>query len=72
MVPIYKDIRVKARKDYGYQKYIEPCWIAEVKRKYGLTRGHAWNWGQGESKRPCPLDLFEIIENVLRDCGAIK
>ena len=69
MVPTYEDIRRRVAKKY--EKGIRTCWIAEVKRKHGLTRGPAWNTGQGRGAPPCPPDSREAIECVLREYGAI-
>ena len=70
MVPTYNKINEMVHQRYGCH-ISHPCWIAEVKRKHGLTRGPAWNSGLGKGAPPCPPHIQEAIERILKDCGAI-
>jgi len=71
MIPTYDDIAERVRQRYGYN-ISHTCWIAEVKRQHGLTRGPAWNTGKGKGSPPCPAHIFKAIEDVLREYGAIS
>ena len=48
---------------------VKTCWIAEVKRELGLTRGHASTWGKGKGEPPCPPWAREAIVRCLYDEG---
>lgn len=49
----YKEIQTKAKKELG--RTIKSCWIADVKRKLGLTTRKAHNRISDEKvKYPCP------------------
>ncbi len=70
MTPTYAQIMNEVRQLYGYS--VKCCQISEVKRKYGLTRGHAWNWGQGKRQPPCPTHKVKAIEEILKRHGMIS
>jgi len=44
---------------------VKTCWIAEVKRELGLTRGSAPNTGRGQGAAACPPKYKEAIRRVL-------
>ncbi len=48
---------------------VRRCWIAEVKRALGLTRGPAPNTGQGRGAPPCPKKYKVGIRRVLEREG---
>jgi len=66
----YNEIKKQVKRKSGITIH-HPCWIAKVKRRHGLTRGPAWNRGQGMGAPACPQDVFRVIEEVLRDNGEI-
>lgn len=53
------------------RKLYHTCWIAEVKRHYGLTRGPAHNSGIGKGAPPCPVWAWTAIEQILKKYGLI-
>lgn len=44
---------------------VRTCWIAEVKRAHGMTRGAAPNSGKGVGVPPCPRRYWEAIERAI-------
>jgi hypothetical protein len=44
---------------------VKTCWIADVKREMGLTRGVAPNTGRGIGAPPCPEKYRREIKKVL-------
>ncbi|HKF51404.1 MAG TPA: hypothetical protein VKB26_03765 [Candidatus Acidoferrales bacterium] len=44
---------------------VKTCWIADVKREMGLTRGIAPNTGQGVGAPTCPEKYKREIKKVL-------
>ena len=44
---------------------VKTCWIAEVKRGYGLTERRAPNAGQGRSAPPCPPRYRDAIRRCI-------
>ena len=44
---------------------IKTCWIAEVKREKGLTRGHAHNYGKGIGASPCPEHIKIVLKDII-------
>jgi hypothetical protein len=67
--PTYDQIIAEVRR--GVQ-VSHTCWVAEVKRAYGLTRGPAPNRGRGNGAPPCPPAVFTVIEIILREHGSIR
>lgn len=65
-MPTYKEIMAEAQKISG-RKIYHPCWIAEVKRYYGLTKGPAHNTGTGKGAPPCPQWAWDAIEQILKN-----
>ena len=47
---------------------VKTCWIAEVKRKLGLTKRVAWNRGRGKGSQRCPEDLRQLILRCFTSC----
>ena len=62
-VPTYKQIQASVRLSNGIS--VKTCWIAEVKREMGLTRGPAPNRGQGTGAPPCPKDYRVAIKRCI-------
>ena len=62
-MPTYKQIQVSVRQSVGVT--VKTCWIAEVKREMGLTRGPAPNRGQGEGAPPCPQHYKDAIRRCM-------
>ena len=48
---------------------VKTCWVAEVKRELGLTRGSAPNTGRGQRAPACPPKYKEAIWRVLSNEG---
>jgi len=44
---------------------VKTCWIADVKRERGETRGPAPNRGAGQGAPPCPAEYRKAIRAVL-------
>lgn len=44
---------------------VKTCWIAEVKRELGLTRGAAPNHGRGVGAPPCPERCRKAIREAI-------
>ena len=44
---------------------VKTCWIAEVKRELGLTKGTAPNAGQGRGAPPCPPRYRDAIKRCI-------
>lgn len=66
----YQEIMKEVKKNTG-RNISHTCWIAEVKRNHGLTRGPAHNTGSGKGAPPCPSWAWEAIEHVLKNHGLI-
>lgn len=64
----YERIKDEVRRKHG--KSVKPCWIADVKERYGLTRGPAHNRKRPRAN-PCPDKVRPLIEDVLRQLGMI-
>ena len=65
VLPTYKQIQTSVRSNIGIS--VKTCWIAEVKREMGLTRGPAPNRGQGAGAPPCPPHYKEAIRRCIRE-----
>ena len=63
MVPTYKEIQECVRRQTG--RTVRTCWIAEVKRELGMTRGPAPNRGQGTGAPPCPTRFKDAIRHCV-------
>lgn len=51
----YKQIQNYVASELDVQaSSVKTCWIAEVKRQFGLTQRRASNAGQGKGAPPCP------------------
>lgn len=62
----YKDVQREAAKVLSVRpNSVKTCWIAEVKRELGITRGAARNSGQGKGAPPCPPKYKEVIRRIL-------
>jgi len=62
----YRDIQADVSRNLGLSAAsVKTCWIAEVKRAHGLTRGIAPNKGRGKGSLPCPRRYWEAIESSL-------
>jgi hypothetical protein len=62
----YADIQRKAAALLGVRPTsVKTCWIAEIKRQRGETRGPAPNRGRGRGAPPCPLEYGEAIRREL-------
>ncbi|MCY4060315.1 MAG: hypothetical protein OXG44_20230 [Gammaproteobacteria bacterium] len=66
----YREITACVKRHDG--RVVRSCWIAEVKRETGLTRGHAWNRGRGRGAPICPPWAREAIRRFLYDDGKGK
>ena len=69
-MPTYKEIKAEVERAKG-RKIHHPCWIAEVKRYYGLTRGPVHNTGTGKGAPLCPQWAWNAIEQILKNYGLI-
>ncbi len=66
----YKEIQNYVRENNNIT--VETCWIADIKRKHGLTRRVANNRLNPDTvTNPCPERFVEIIENAFRHFGLI-
>ena len=64
----YKDIQRSTARMIGVRpSSVKTCWIAEVKRELGLTRGAAPNAAQGQGAPPCPPKYKDAIRRALSD-----
>ncbi len=62
----YKQIQQRAAQFLGVRpSSVKTCWIAEVKRESGETRGTAPNSGIGKGAPPCPPSYRTAIERAL-------
>lgn len=52
-------------------KTVKTCWIADIKRKFGTTTHEAWNRQAGEPSNPCPADVRDKLEPILKERGMI-
>ena len=64
-IPTYKEIQEWGKRDLGV--IIQTCWIAEVKREMGLTKGAAPNRGLGDYAKPCPPKYKSAIREYLSE-----
>ena len=69
-MPTYREIMKEVENATG-RKIHHTCWVAEVKRHYGLTRGLAHNSGTGRGSPPCAEWAWNAIEQVLKNHGVI-
>lgn len=62
----YKEVQSEYKRLYG--KAIKSCWIADVKREYGLTKRIAYNRIDVNSvKYPCPtLEIRNQIKQIMK------
>jgi len=51
---------------------VRDCWIADVKREWGQTRGPAHNRGKGRRAPSCPAIYRQAIRRVLDGQGAAR
>lgn len=65
----YKAIQTEYRRWYG--RIVKTCWIADVKRKHGKTRGPAPNRAGAAPQEPCPPDIFPKLEALMQEMGVI-
>ena len=62
----YRDVQQCAARELGVKPAsVKTCWIAEVKREHGLTKGPAPNGGQGRGAPPCPPRYRNAIMRCL-------
>lgn len=67
----YNDIQEYVRTNYG--RTVKSCWIAEIKRAYGLTKRQSPNRADPDAvKYPCPAEHRPKIEEALRHFGLIS
>ena len=65
MTGTYKDIQEYVKKKYSI--VIKTCWIADVKRSYGLTKRKSPNRLKANSvTNPCPDRHREKVEEALK------
>ena len=70
VIGTYKDIQEYVKKKYSIT--VKTCWIADVKRTYGLTNRKSPNRISPNSvKYPCPDKHREKIEDALKHFGCI-
>ncbi len=66
----YKEIQEDVRKRCGIS--IKTCWIADVKRRHGLTTRIAPNRiDPAKPKHPCPDRLIPIVKESLNRFGCL-
>jgi len=64
----YKESQLIASEKTGLKpSSIRTCWIAEVKREKGLTRGHAHNYGKGKGAPPCPKHIKKVLREIIKN-----
>ena len=64
----YEEIQQRASLELEVTKSsVKTCWIAEIKREFGLTRGPAPNRGKGRGAPPCPPRYRTVLRSVLRE-----
>ena len=62
----YEQIQREAAQLLGVMpNTVRKCWIAEVKRSLGLTRGPAPNTGKGVGAPPCPSKHKIAITRII-------
>ena len=62
----YQEIQKKSSEKLGLRpSSIKTCWISEVKREKGLTRGHSHNYGKGIGASPCPEHIKIVLKDII-------
>lgn len=63
----------KAQRIYKkrHGKTVKSCWIADIKRKHGMTKHQSWNRIGPKPKYPCPDDVFPKLEKILKELRMI-
>ena len=69
MFMTYSQAQTLYKKRYG--KTVKTCWIADVKRKHGKTSRKAHNRSGNKPMYPCPDDIFDNLEKVLKELRMI-
>ena len=64
----YKQAQELFKKRHG--KIAKTCWIADIKREHGKTKGPAHN-RHGDYKYPCPESDRPNLTKVLKDLKMI-
>jgi hypothetical protein len=62
----YKEVQREAARIFRVcPSSVKTCWIAEIRRELGTTRGPAPNTGQGQGASPCPPKYKEALKHIL-------
>ena len=69
MYVTYTQAQLHYKKRYG--KTVKTCWIADIKRKHGETNHKAYNRIGNKPKYPCPDDVFDNLERILKELHMI-
>jgi len=54
-----------------HRKGVKNCWIADIKSKHGKKTRKAPNRIFKKPKYPCPEDVKEKLEKILKELGMI-